>query len=402
MLKSNFLQFKYFEIFLIVFGIFLDRYFELATLLFVNFSIIFRKSNFFISKKLLLFLLYVSIISFFSNFFIHQNYNKLIQQLILVSIFSICYGIFFLEHKSNINEIFELYLKLSIFISILGIFQFIIYYFFNFNIFDFMYKKTVAKVGKNLIRINAIMREPSNLSTILTPAYTYYLIKKRSKQENCYLIILLITIILTFSAITYLVITVLFMYKIYKKRNIYAKFFLTILILCVLFIFANVILVFNNYSIGINPIIDIIIKLSQTFLSIFNLTPEVFEKLNLSTYAILSNFYVALNSPFRLIGTGIGSHELNYKLVYVSDFRNYGLNSTDAYSCFIRIFSEFGLIGIIIMLDFLVKHYNKNSLINISALSIIVTLIIRGGHYVIYGTIFFIFLYFYTSRRKIK
>lgn len=402
MINNKFIQIKYYEIFLIVFGIFLDRYFELATLLFVNFSIIFRKSNFFISKKLLLFLLYVSIISFFSNFFIHQNYNKLIQQLILVSIFSICYGIFFLEHKCNINIIFDFYLKFSIFISFLGILQFIIFYFFNFDIFDFMYEKTVSKIRNNLIRINSIMREPSNLSTIITPAFTYYFFKKKSIRDTISLLLLLVTILFTFSAITYLVIALLVIYKIYTNRNIYIKFFFTIFFVFALLVFINVMYVYNNFTIGVNPITDILIKLSQTFMSFFCITPEVFESLNLSTYAILSNLYVALESPFRLFGTGIGSHELNYNLVYISDFKYYGLNSTDAYSCFIRIFSEFGIIGIIILIVFFIRHYNRKSLINLSALSILFTLIIRGGHYVLYGTVFFVYLYFYSSKRNLK
>lgn len=93
-------------------------------------------------------------------------------------------------------------------------------------------------------------------------------------------------------------------------------------------------------------------KFIQTIPKADNFSPNDFEMLNLSSYSILSNLWVASQAPMRMTGTGLGSHELNYERVYQSDDPKYGSNKTDAYSLLIRIYSEFGYLGLFLFLFF--------------------------------------------------
>ena len=125
--------------------------------------------------------------------------------------------------------------------------------------------------------------------------------------------------------------------------------------------------------------------------------PDVFETLNMSSYATMVNVWVALNAPNRIMGTGLGTHELNYYREYKSDYIFYGLNAQDGYSLLNRLYSEFGVLGLILCLWVIYRNYNLNNIINISVFFLILTLLIRGGHYVRYGFIFWAFLYYYSG-----
>ena len=94
---------------------------------------------------------------------------------------------------------------------------------------------------------------------------------------------------------------------------------------------------------------------------------------------------------------GLGTHEINYEMEYQSNFFQYGLNQTDAYSLFTRLYSEFGVIGIFLVIYLLFKYRNTNNPINIAILIVFISYFIRGGHYFIYGVVFYAYLFYYTS-----
>ena len=86
----------------------------------------------------------------------------------------------------------------------------------------------------------------------------------------------------------------------------------------------------------------------------------------MSSYATMVNVWVALNAPNRIMGTGLGTHELNYYREYKSDYIFYGLNAQDGYSLLNRLYSEFGVLGLILCLWVIYRNYNLNNIINIS------------------------------------
>ena len=82
----------------------------------------------------------------------------------------------------------------------------------------------------------------------------------------------------------------------------------------------------------------------------------------------------------------------------MSDHPAYGLNKYDGYSLLIRLYSETGLIGLSLFFLFVGRNYNRNSLINSSIVFLIVSFMLRGGHYTLNGTVFFFFMYYWTRK----
>ena len=140
-----------------------------------------------------------------------------------------------------------------------------------------------------------------------------------------------------------------------------------------------------------------VIKTSESINAFSDFEPEYFEVLNFSTYALLTNLWVANEAPCRLTGTGLGTHEINYEMGYQSDFVFYGLNKTDAYSLFTRLYSEFGIIGVFLVVYLLLKYRNIDNPINVAILVVFIAYFIRGGYYFIYGVVFYAYLFYYTS-----
>jgi hypothetical protein len=151
-----------------------------------------------------------------------------------------------------------------------------------------------------------------------------------------------------------------------------------------------------------NAFSDIVMKLDETSEGFKMTNPYDYENLNLSSYATLANLWVAENAPSRIVGTGLGTHEQSYYRLYKSDFDLYGLNSKDAYSVGTRVFSEFGVVGILIFVIFILKNINRLSVINIASFLTIFSFVIRGGHYTAFGFVFWLMLFYYTNRNNTK
>jgi O-antigen ligase len=133
----------------------------------------------------------------------------------------------------------------------------------------------------------------------------------------------------------------------------------------------------------------------------------------LSTYALLSNFFITVKvfkeSPF--FGNGLGSHQISHskyidKLSGVEDFYNsyyerfIDLNAADANSLFLRIISEVGILGLVLVIYFLVKFYcnaSNNYIISRSILIYILYKLFREGHYFSPEMYFFICIYYFNS-----
>ncbi|MCI6033955.1 hypothetical protein [Fusobacterium varium] len=150
------------------------------------------------------------------------------------------------------------------------------------------------------------------------------------------------------------------------------------------------------------------IKIFETFNYIFNLMHIDLNKVNLSTFALFSNFRAAILSKHLIFGNGLGTiQQVYYKYLVNKNYYAYGLNSEEGYSMTVRIFTEFGLIGLSIIGYILIKNFfydRKNfelSTINFSIVIGIILYLIRGGSYYMYGSIlFYIFLIF--SKKEYK
>ena len=127
---------------------------------------------------------------------------------------------------------------------------------------------------------------------------------------------------------------------------------------------------------------------------------------------ILYNNYVVATENFKtnfLFGTGIGSHAFAFNVHSLSrDIKQKGFdsNSADANSMFLRLMSETGLFGLIIIFYIIITGYVKRDqkrltyhwLISNAILLMILLNLFRQGHYFLYGFPFFIFLYYFNGK----
>lgn len=328
------------------------------------------------------------------------SYSKFFQQFALLCITYFSYNLIFNYCRFTSDKWFGIYLKFVYFIAIVGLIEFLIKSGTNIDIFPYTLDGIPTQ---NTGRLHAFLAEAGSFAAFTTPAIAYVILAPDYFGKNKKVsIVILVAYILTQSTSAVVSLSIILLIKIYKLF----KYFRYILML---FVFCGVSWLITNYSqltpsdreVTMSGMGVVHLKLYETMSILENTTPYDFENLNLSSYATLTNYWVAFNSPSRLLGTGLGTHAQNYEHTYKSSFDMYGLNKDDGYSLFARLFSEFGLIGICLYVFFLIKCYNRQNIISLCLLVFFISYLIKGGHYTLYGTAFFHFIYYMIYKYRI-
>lgn len=273
-------------------------------------------------------------------------------------------------------EIWEIYLKLSLIIGFLAIFQYISYTLFGQVIFDPFWAG-----------VTATAYEKSHLVVLLAPATTYYFLQKRILSFAN--VVLLSVMILTNSLTGFVVLIFVLLIRLMKSNFVGAILLIPIFVSIPFLLTEDILFRLNGLKEFLSTDIDF---------SIYN---------NLSVLSAKSNFRVALNNVNRnwILGGGFGSHSS----IYTDTFRHlgnqtwYGINSISGHSLFIRILSEMGIFGIVgytlLVLNGVKVFLNSkgvssaHSLVLISIASHFVAKTVKVGGYIDYGTPFLLCLY---------
>lgn len=362
------------------------------------------KYRFIIDLKLFYFILFINLIllfkykkvtlnsfliTFFTFLFIHGSIaylwvgippNFMLSQILGIAVSSTYfYNVLKLFTK---EEIYELYAKYSLFTAVIGFPGFFLGLNLNVN-------------GDP--RFCSFLTEPAHYAIVVLPACYYFL---KLKKYIPFLIIFT-SLVLTESSIAYIGCALMFILpNINLARIKYA-------IAIVPFVLAIFYWVYTNNE-------KVKMRFDDTYSSLKVLETGKFEsRTNISTYALLSNFYIAkenfIEHPF---GSGIGSHYYMYhseykKLMrtpeYIKTLKLDDINSKDAASLFIRLLSEFGIIGILatlFLLYLVVKCFRDKTQIVEQSIGIYILLkLFRDGHY-FPPELFFFVLIFYFSYTK--
>lgn len=385
---------------LVLLGAFSERWYELAAIITVNAIIVFRTGKLRVSPAILLLLAGVFVYSVIMIFAVGYQLDKFFQQFALMFIFTIGYYNFFMFNKYDLRSIFSKYLKLCYIVAFIGLIQFVVYAATGFNIMGVLYGKPAFEIVPRILRICSTFDEPSYFSTFLTPAIVYYLLSNGlSGVQKRQMYVIFGAVFLSFSSITYFIVVLVLVYKymFYLEKLWVRTLAFVVVIVGAIYIFTSFSLE-QSQSDEVSAFSGIQEKFTDTFNGFTQMDPDAFELLNLSSYATMTNLWVSINAPMRLTGTGLGTHVQNYNSLYQSDYAYYGLNSQDGYSLINRIFSEFGLIGIMVVLIWILYNFNKKSVINLAIAFLILSLLIRGGHYFRYGFIFYLYIYYYSNK----
>lgn len=338
-----------------------------------------------------------------------------VKQLVGVVFTSIAYYTFLKYNNFEIKRIFRMYVFLAFFVALEGLLEEIL----NLNGIRINQKFRITASG--YYRIFGIMGEPYFMAVVLLPAmfFSFYktiTFEKIISKFNNPIVLAVITtcFIFTFSSAGFLGLGGIFFFWLYNKNYLNFKSWKIILLPVFLFVF---VLLFNNLQ---NQWKEFNIKFNQT-LTAFNTNStkkEDINDLNTSSFALYSNFVIAKASFTEkpLTGTGLGTHETNYKKYFSKYFDKdfvirYGVfNTADANSLFVRLMSETGLMGLGMFFLFLFKNFIRKrgfddpltrdyTLINQGIFIWFIVRLVRTGNY--FGNGFFLFFFMYYICNKI-
>lgn len=303
---------------------------------------------------------------------LNLSYSRFVLTILpIIVIYSCVYTIIY--RRSNVTELFELYVKFALYTAIFGLIQYF-----------------ASLVGINLHnelkgRINSVAGEPSHYASILLPAvsYTFFHLKRYKIQFSIFLVTLFLTYNLTGYIVFILIIATSYL------NPFYYVFSLAI----VNYFLFNILPAFND---------NFRDRILDTKSALDNGVDVISMDLNVNgtTLSMFSNIDVTKDvlhqSP--ILGCGLGGHpDMYFRHFENSPFRyNYyfGLNANAAHSLTIRIFSELGYLGgaiyVFIMLKALfISRLNKNRPIILACLSHFFCKTLKLGSYIDFGTPFF-------------
>ena len=234
------------------------------------------------------------------------------------------------------------------------------------------------------LNLDSLAFEPSHYVVMTLPALIYLYEKN---YYNLKFYALLLALILTFkttflvSMLTYLVLTNMVL----NKKSLY--FVLMVGVIGVIFVLFS----------------EQVQSRFMTFIGFLS-NWDISRLLHLTIYSYMSNFYVAITNFIDTygLGIGLGGHDTTYyrnlDLYVETPFNNnfLGFNSKSAHSLLIRMISELGMIGVLLLLMLYIKSLQiKQDYLRVIALasySSFIAKFFKTGSYFEYGSILFLAL----------
>lgn len=329
--------------------------------------------------------LYLILSSLFSILYLQLSFSGFLKQIFpIIIIFSVNV---FIIGAYDWRKIFRLYVKFAFLSAVFGILQVTLSLLTGIKLLQ-------GQIG----RLDSIAYEPSHYSAILVPAlvFTFF----HFKYYRTYFLTMLLALILTYNLTGYmaflLVITFAYLSPLYVIVSIPLLYYLIF----------HVLVEFNeNFNLRI-------IETQKVFQGDMDvLTRQV--RANGTTVSLYSNLMVAENNlkHGNIIGSGLGGHEQMYDRYFKnSSFRYswfYGLNAPSGHSLTIRVFSEFGFLGLIAFIASLIRRVIllDNGIyrsISLACLSHFICKSFKLAGYIDYGTPFFLAMLFINFRHYLN
>ena len=352
-------------------------------------------------------------IYFFILIFSYLHYLKdaflvksIIKQFVNILIYYTYFYLVFIFFKRNLYSIVSVYTNILICVCIIGLIQFIAYHL-NINyLYDYSFilpEPWIVREVNNSIRINSLFTEPSffgyQLSLVL-PISLYNLINNKNIIINRYKsIIIILSLLITQSAIAYIGLLLSLTLITVKKINL--KTFFT---------FSSLILLIVITTLQIE---SIRVRFIDTYVGLTKINEGEINQINLSSFALVNNIYVAVENfkESPLIGSGFGSHSKKFDKISLQHHTSEDANKDGANSMILRLISEFGIVGILFYFLYLKMYWlpfkQTNQLlflylINKGSFVYILLIGLRMGTFGFQSLplVFFIYIYSYRYAKK--
>lgn len=306
-------------------------------------------------------------------------------------------------YNFDFKRMFRYYMIGCLFVSVIGIMQLLAYKAGIGRLYHFgwIFNKWSVTQGGLGIRVNSIFSEPAYFAAVVAPAFfvSVYNIGTRyplfiTRRQS---LIIGVAYLLTFSSVgiggVFLVIILMLLNFGFFR---YAIIFIPMFIFSFQYAYENV----------------------SEFRERYDGTIEIFTTSNYKSYDIhgssfvlYNNYHVAMENFKRnpLFGTGLGSHPIafdKYSFTLLEGAVAIDFNKMDANSMLLRMFSETGLYGLIVMFLLLTRSWifkstsrSREHWVMSNALGCIILLyLLRQGHYFLNGFPFFLWLFFYLKK----
>lgn len=358
------------------------------------------------------FIIIFSTLSVFSIYNIYLGNNTpilFVKQFFGIFTSAVFFYLLIKFNRYDTKQLFKIYLNIAYFVALIGIIQEISYSL-KFKIgYDYSFFLPNWNISPSeipfLLRVNSILPEPAHFCGVMMVAF-FVSITSFTKYNPGLLsrwksFVIILSFTFSFSSVGYIGAMFSILILAYNFNKIRYFFIAAMIVLSLFFFMRNYV---GEFA-------------ARTDSTIAVLTGEgTIEESNLSTFAIMSNALVAYRSLQNnaLIGTGLGSHELNYDkhidIVIDTEKAKTVVNKEDAGSLFLRLVSETGLFGLLLFFVFIIKYYlRKNDdrsnyfwIINNAILCMFIIKLLRYGHYFADGFFFFFWLYYFSKIQSRK
>lgn len=309
------------------------------------------------------------------------------------------------SYDYDTEKLYKLYMKAAVIVAMIGAVQVVAYRvgFTPGYKYNYLFNKWSVAYGGLGIRLNSIFSEPAYYAATMAPAFftsLYNMLTKEplfiTKKQS---VVILVTYFLTYSSVGFIgifiaIVLILINFGIGR----YALFIIPALVFLTRWAYANV----------------------PDFRDRWDSTIDIYTTDNIYSYDIHGSSFVLYNNNhiawqnFKrnpLFGTGLGSHITafdKYTLTQEEGSVQIDFNKADANSMFLRLMSETGLYGLIIVLTFLFRNWILKSrtdkreiwVISNSCALVIVLYLLRQGHYFINGLPFFMWLFYFLHKEN--
>jgi hypothetical protein len=359
---------------------------------------------------LYLFVFFQTFIVNFPNTFLVST----LKQYIGLILFSITLFSFISVYRYRIVNIIQIYYKFVLILAGIGILQCVF-----FTLFGFTFKPQNLISGKSfgggvypfsheiiglLPRVVGLSTEPAHYAVLMLPGVYISLLVLVGKAGQIGIHgksiakIILIGFVLSFSMVGFfgLALCLLSVFSGSLKGKLLPKISIFIFFIGLLFFMSKT---------------DLSSKITTLPSMVSNIENFDYTSSDLTGFALVSNLIVAREGLIKsnFIGTGLNSHIDTYNQVIYKLFSNsqvvFELNKENAGSLFIRLPSEFGILGLISFIVFLFYYHlgkkdydSPYKLINNMVLVILISFAFRNGEYINVFFWLFVALYYYTYK----
>jgi hypothetical protein len=305
--------------------------------------------------------------------------GQFLKQFVGISLSSIYFFYFFKIQNNDVDRTFQSYLRIANWITYIGFAQCAI----------------MSYATGGFARLQSIMGEPAGYATLILPAYYWYayccFFKKTYRRD---FIVTTVAILLSQSSLAFIGVAFGLVLIFSRRKLLLAVAPLVIAVLVGLFYVSS-----YQFSVRAND-------------TVTSLTSNDVTDTNISTYALISNFFVTeqVLSESPILGNGLGSHVISHErfigtIPGVENFIERGeenFNSTEAASLALRSLSELGIVGFLGIICFLVYFHvggtSDRGIISNALLVCFFVKLVRIGTYFPPEQFFFIFIYILNCR----